>query len=155
MLFKITNGSVSFGADTVLEIVNFEIHNKEKIAIVGRNGSGKTTLLKCISGEISPEEGTGEETFGVYRQSGLVVGYLKQIAFKDDNLTMMEEILDAFKPILDTESKMKSLLAQIEQNPTDDKIKEYSKLSDKFEFLGGYTYQKEYRHSQKVWVYRP
>ena len=144
MLFKITNGSVAFGADTVLESVNFEINNKEKIAIVGRNGSGKTTLLKCISGEITPEEGTGEETFGVYRQSGLVVGYLKQIAFKDDSVTLMEEILDAFKPILDTESKMKSLLAQIEQNPTDDKIKEYAKLSDKFEFLGGYTYQKEY-----------
>ena len=81
---------------------------KEKIAIVGRNGSGKTTLLKCISGEIIPEEGTGEEGFALYRQSGLIVGYLKQIAFKDDNLTMMDEILDAFKPILDTESKMKS-----------------------------------------------
>ena len=45
MLFKITNGSVSFGADTVLENVEFEIKDKEKIAIVGRNGCGKSTLL--------------------------------------------------------------------------------------------------------------
>ena len=58
MLFKIQNGSVSFGADTVLENIEFEIQGREKVAIVGRNGCGKSTLLKCISGELSMEEGT-------------------------------------------------------------------------------------------------
>ena len=42
MLYKIINGSVSFGADTVLERVDFEIKDREKVAIVGRNGCGKT-----------------------------------------------------------------------------------------------------------------
>ena len=44
MNYRIVNGSVSYGADTILEEINFEIKNKEKIAIVGRNGSGKSTL---------------------------------------------------------------------------------------------------------------
>jgi len=144
MLFKITNGGVSFGADTVLENVNFEIREKEKIAIVGRNGCGKTTLLKCISGEITPEEGTGEEAFSLSRQNGATIGHLKQISFEDDTVTLQEEIFKAFKPILDTEAKMQALLNEIETNPDENKIKTYSALSDKFEFLGGYTYKKEY-----------
>ena len=144
MLLKITNGGVSFGADTVLECINFEIRDREKIAIVGRNGCGKTTLLKCISGEITPEEGTGEERFGFFKQSNLTIGHLRQIAFEDDSATLEEEILKVFNPILQTEAKMQALLAEIESNPDHDKIKAYSSLSDKFEFLGGYTYQKEY-----------
>ena len=48
MNYRIVNGSVSYGAETILEEINFEIKNKEKIAIVGRNGSGKSTLLKAI-----------------------------------------------------------------------------------------------------------
>ena len=48
MNYRIVNGSVSYGADTILEEINFEIKNKEKIAIVGRNGSGKSTLVNDI-----------------------------------------------------------------------------------------------------------
>ena len=79
MLFKITNGSVSFGADTVLENIDIEIKDGEKIAVVGRNGCGKSTLLKCITGEITPEEGTGETPFSIVKSGNPVIGYLKQI----------------------------------------------------------------------------
>ncbi|MBQ2715055.1 MAG: ATP-binding cassette domain-containing protein, partial [Clostridia bacterium] len=61
MLFKIVNGAVDLGAETVLEEINFEIRDKEKIALVGRNGAGKSTLLKVITGEIELSEGIGEE----------------------------------------------------------------------------------------------
>ena len=45
MNYRITNGSVSYGAETILEEINFEVKGKQKVAIVGRNGSGKSTLL--------------------------------------------------------------------------------------------------------------
>ena len=48
MNYRITNGSVSYGAETILEEINFEINNKDKIAVVGRNGAGKSTLLKAL-----------------------------------------------------------------------------------------------------------
>jgi ATP-binding cassette subfamily F protein 3 len=144
MLFKITNGSVAFGADTILERIDFEIKDREKIAVVGRNGSGKTTLLKCITGEVSLEEGTGETGFTVVKSGAPVIGHLKQISFADESVSMIDEILKVFKPITDLEEKLAKLLKEIEQNPTEDNVKEYSKLSEKFEFLGGYTYKKEY-----------
>ncbi|EAK4242182.1 ATP-binding cassette domain-containing protein, partial [Campylobacter coli] len=46
MNYQIVNGSVSYGAETILEEINFEIKGKQKVAIVGRNGCGKSTLLK-------------------------------------------------------------------------------------------------------------
>ena len=52
MLYQISNGAVELGAELILKKVNFEIRDREKIAVVGRNGSGKTTLLKLISGEV-------------------------------------------------------------------------------------------------------
>ena len=48
MNFKVTNGSVELDGETIIEEVNFEIRDREKIAIVGRNGAGKSTLLKAI-----------------------------------------------------------------------------------------------------------
>lgn len=144
MIFKISNGGVSFGADTILERVDFEINTGEKIAIVGRNGSGKTTLLKCITGEISMEEGTGDTPFSISKVKNPVVGYLKQITFEDDSITLLEEILKVFKPLLDLEKSLKNLLVEIEDTADEDKIKSYSTLMDRFEFLGGYTYKREY-----------
>ena len=144
MLFKIKNGAVSFGADTILENIDFEIKDREKIAVVGRNGAGKSTLLKCIVGQVEMEEGTGEEPFSVTKAGNPNVGYLAQIAFTDENKSLLDEVLTVFKPILDTEQKMQTLLKEIEINPDEKKIKEYSTLNDRFEFLGGYTYKKEY-----------
>lgn len=144
MLFKIKNGGVSFGADTVLENIDIEIKDGEKIAVVGRNGSGKSTLLKCIANEIDMEEGTGEEAFSVTRSGNPVIGYLRQISFTDENISMLDEILKVFLPITETEEKMQALLEEIDKNPDEKKIKTYSALVDRFEFLGGYTYKKEY-----------
>lgn len=78
MNYRIVNGSVSYGADTILEEINFEIKEKDKIAIVGRNGCGKSTLLKAIIDNDMLEEGVGESKFVVYKQGTPVIGYLKQ-----------------------------------------------------------------------------
>lgn len=67
MNYKIVNGAISFGADTILEEINFEIKDKDKIAIVGRNGSGKTTLLKALVDNEMLEQGIGEQKFNIYK----------------------------------------------------------------------------------------
>ena len=83
MNYRIVNGAISYGADTILEEINFDIQEKDKIAIVGNNGAGKTTLLKVIVNNEMLEEGIGEEKFGIYKQGNPVIGYLKQIEFEN------------------------------------------------------------------------
>ncbi len=145
MKLRIVNGAVSYGADTILEEVNFEINNKEKIAIVGRNGCGKTTLLKAIVNNDMFEAGIGEESFNIYKEGRPVIGYLKQIEFEDDSVTLLDEILKVYAPVIALENKIKRLEEQLKTNTDDDVVKEYTEAMDRYEILDGYTYKKEYQ----------
>jgi len=144
MNYRIINGSVSYGADTILEEIYFEIKNKEKIAIVGRNGSGKSTLLKAIVNNELLSEGIGTEKFAIYKEGNPSIGYLKQIEFQDDSITMMDEILKVYKEIISVENKIEELVIKMQENSSEELAKEYSRLQDRYELLDGYTYKKEY-----------
>jgi ATPase subunit of ABC transporter with duplicated ATPase domains len=48
----------SFGARTVLDSVELQVHDGERIALVGRNGSGKSTLLRILAGEERADAGS-------------------------------------------------------------------------------------------------
>ena len=144
MNYTIINGAVEFGAETILEEVNFEIKGKDKIAIVGRNGAGKSTLLKAIINNDMFSEGIGDEKFSIYKEGTPVIGYLKQIEFEDDSITMLDEILKVYKPIIDLENKIQKLVEKMQTDKSEEIATEYSKAMDRYEFLDGYTYKKEY-----------
>ena len=144
MNYRIVNGAISYGADTILEEINFDIQENDKIAIVGNNGSGKTTLLKSIVNNEMLEEGIGEEKFGIYKQGNPRIGYLKQIEFENSENTFLEEILKSYEPILKLEKKINTLQEQLQNQSDDKKIKEYSKSLEEYEIIGGYIYKKEY-----------
>lgn len=149
MNYRIVNGSVSYGAETILEEINFEIKEKDKIAIVGRNGSGKSTLLNAIVDNSMLEEGIGEEKFNVYKQGNPTIGFLKQMDFEDSSKTLLDEILKVYKPILDLENKITKLANEMQDNTNQKVIKEYTEALDKFDIMGGYTYKKEYEIALK------
>lgn len=149
MNYRIINGSISYGAETILEEINFEIKEKDKIAIVGRNGSGKSTLLNAIVDNAMLEEGIGEEKFNVYRQGNPTIGFLKQMEFEDSSKTLIEEILKVYEPILNLENKIAKLANEMQDNTNQKLIKEYTEALDKFNVIGGYTYKKEYEVALK------
>ncbi len=144
MNYKIINGSIAYGAEYILEEINFEIKEKDKIAIVGKNGSGKTTLLKSIVDNEMLEEGIGEAKFEILKQGKPVIGYLKQIEFENPNSTFLEEILKCYEQIIKLEEKINKLQEML-QIQTDDKlIKEYTDSLERYKLNDGYTYKKEY-----------
>ncbi|MCQ2520336.1 MAG: ATP-binding cassette domain-containing protein, partial [Lachnospiraceae bacterium] len=119
MLYQIHNGAVMYGAETILQGINFEIkNNKEKIAIVGRNGCGKTTLLKLILGEIDLVKRDSDEDIFISKTGNPVIGYLKQITFEDDSLTLETEVKKVFAPIRAMKDRLDSMVLEMETNPT-------------------------------------
>lgn len=88
MEYKIINGAITFGANTILEEINFCIENNDKIAIVGRNGSGKTSLLKALIDNELLETGIGEEELQIIKIGKPTIGYQEQHAFADLSVTV-------------------------------------------------------------------
>ena len=144
MNYRIVNGAVSYGAETILEEIDIEIKEKDKVAIVGRNGAGKTTLLNAIINNDMLEEGIGEEKFNVFKQGNPVIGYLKQIEFNEKN-TLLYEVLKAYKPIIELEERIKKLEEELKNNTDEKMIEDYTSARDRYELIGGYTYKKEYQ----------
>ena len=144
MNLKITNGSVEYGAETILEEINIEIKEKEKIAIIGRNGAGKSTLLKAIINNDLLTQGTGEEKFNIYKEGNPVIGYLKQMEFEDDQITMIDEILKVYKPITNLEQKIEQIVEKMQTDKSEELANEYSKAMDRYEYIERNTYKKEY-----------
>lgn len=143
MRIEIINGSVEYDGNTVLSEINFSVSDKEKIALVGRNGSGKTSILKCISGEVPLVSGTGDEKFSFSISGVPKIGYLQQVSLNDE-LTLRQEILSAYKDVVGLENKLQNLLDKMSENPSDENVGAYSRAMERFENIGGYLYKKEY-----------
>ena len=132
--------SKAFGGESVLNNVNFLINEGEKAALIGINGAGKTTLLKIITGEY--EADSGEVIF----QKGTSFGYLSQVIDVQSKRTIYEEMLDAKKDIISMEQSIRSLeqsISRLSGEELSSAMEEYSRLTERFEQLGGYAWKSE------------
>lgn len=137
MYLSLKGASVAFAGQTLLYDIDFEIRNKEKVAVVGRNGCGKTTLLRLICGELESECDAKVNVSG-----DTVIGYLKQISFDDLNISLEDELEKAFERILSIKAEMDSL-SDLLNRGEGNAVERYSLLEELYKNLGGYYYQKE------------
>lgn len=141
-ILRIQDLGKSFGIEELFHNVSFDVARGDKIGFVGPNGAGKSTLMKCLLG--IEEYDTGRISI----DSVDTIGYMQQQSdFTHDNL--YDELLSAFADIIALGQKKTTLEKQIENLDDDDKLedlmKEYSRISDKFEQLGGYDYESRLR----------
>ena len=144
MNYKIINGAITFGTNTILEEINFEINKNDKIAIIGRNGSGKTSLLKSLINNDMLETGLGTEELQIIKIGKPTIGYQEQHTFSNLDITLIDEILKIYSPIIKLKNKIDSLEKELETNATNELFEEYTNSLDNYKLIGGYTYQKEY-----------
>ena len=128
MRYQIKHALVQYGADTILEDVNFEVHDNEKIAVVGRNGCGKTTLLKLIAGDIEMANPDSDEECGIVMAGKQEIGFLRQISFTDGEISVEDEIKKALAKIFECEARMKEI--ENELKDSDDR-----RLFGEYDFL--------------------
>ena len=138
MYIKIQNGAISYGKQDVLEEINFEIKEKDKIAIIGKNGSGKTSLLQAIIGNVPLESGIGEDSFLYEKRKNITIGYLEQIHFEGITNTLYEELLKVFSHLISLKKEIESLETELKNSAN---ISKYQELENQFKLLGGYEYQ--------------
>jgi ATPase components of ABC transporters with duplicated ATPase domains len=136
------NISKSYGVDTVLDYISFNIQDGDRIGFVGVNGAGKSTLFKIIVGQLSSDSGN------VYMAKDKTIGYLSQDMALDSSSTIMEEMLKVYQGLIDMENRIRELEIMIasEENMKDEEyhnklMKQYSNLLDEFGSSNGYGYK--------------
>lgn len=140
MILDCQNICKSYGTDVILDNVSFHLEDKEKLAIVGINGAGKTTLLRIIMGEESADSGQ------VIVSKDRSVGYLSQQEGNYVPGTVYDVMLEALRPILDLQEKMRELeLAMENQSGTEleKSLELYHRYTHEFEYKDGYSCESE------------
>lgn len=143
MVYQMKNAIIGYPGNRLLEGVSMEIKNTEKIAIVGRNGCGKTTLLKVIAGKLEVDNLDSDEEFFIQADGEPSIGYLEQISFEKETITVREELLKAYDELFNLRDKMNELTKLMEVDASEKILTQYARVSDRFESLGGYSYQYE------------
>ena len=143
MRIRISHANVQFGGDVILQDINFEVRDNEKIAIVGRNGCGKTTLLKLIVHDIGMSNIDSDEECGYETAGKQEIGFLRQINFTDTGITVEDEIKKVFEPIFECERRMRELEENMKSSEDASILREYAAIQSKMESLHGYTWKQD------------
>ena len=106
-LLSLSNVKKSFCATMLFSGISFTIEDNHKKGLVGVNGSGKTTLFKIIQDKLDYDSGE------IFKSKNTAVGYVEQFICEDDR-TVYEEALEAFRYLIDIENKIHELQKDIE-----------------------------------------
>ncbi|MWC30384.1 ABC-F family ATP-binding cassette domain-containing protein [Paenibacillus sp. MMS18-CY102] len=139
MLLQVSDLTKSYGITPILSRITFQIQERERVGLVGVNGAGKSTLLQMIAGVISPDSGT------VYKAKETRIGYLAQNSGLQSDRTIIEEMREVFRDLIDTEQELRQLEVaisdpQLQQNEKryEETLARYAARSEYFRTEGGF-----------------
>ena len=116
----------------LLDGLSFEIQEGERVAILGRNGCGKTTLFNILTGQMDYDGGE------VYVNPNKRMGLISQIPHFPEGYTVEDVLRSAYAELLSDRKKMEQLECQMSAGATEEQLREYDRLSNRFQSGGGY-----------------
>lgn len=138
MLLNVEHLYKYFNGQALLKDINFTVEDREAVGLIGINGCGKSTLLNIITGSEGYDK-TPEGLGSVNIAGKASIGFLRQNSGLNSELTIGEEMKNAFATLLETLDKMKVLEKKMADGGDIDSIShEYAELSSYFEARDGY-----------------
>lgn len=137
LIISLKNIYKSFGINTILNDISFNINDGDKIGLIGQNGGGKSTLLKIITNQIPQDSGE------IFINKSKTLGYLTQNSNFNEDMTIYENALLVFENLIKMENRINELEKILEANQNQEFINEYTELINKFKINEGYTYKSE------------
>lgn len=86
LLISLQNATLIHAGKTILDNANWQIHQNQRFALIGRNGAGKTTLMQVLAKKISLDAGA------IHFQKGIKISTLPQDLHQSFGPTVFEDI---------------------------------------------------------------
>ncbi len=118
--------------ENLLEGLSFEVQEGECVAILGRNGCGKTTLFNILTGQMDYDDGE------VYINPNKRLGLISQIPNFPPAFTVEDVLRSAFSELRAIKNKMTQIEKQMQTDATQDLLRAYDDLCNRFQSGGGY-----------------
>ena len=118
--------------ENLLEGLSFEIQEGECVAILGRNGCGKTTLFNILTGQMDYDDGE------VFVNPNKKLGLISQIPKFPYGYTVEDVLRSAFAQVMAAKRKMEVLEKAMSAGASEEQLKEYDALVNRFQSGGGY-----------------
>ncbi|WP_010268530.1 ribosomal protection-like ABC-F family protein [Paenibacillus senegalensis] len=139
MIIQFNEVSYFYGAEQVLENVNFDIKEGERIGLIGRNGSGKTTVFRLLSGMLTPHAGQ------VHRRKGCRVGLLEQVPSVREDCTVYDVLSESFEQLKQWQAElrrwerhMSDPVIAADEGKMAELLHKYGQTMERFQQAGGY-----------------
>lgn len=146
MLLQASNITKLYGITPVLQGIDMQVLERDRIGLVGVNGAGKSTFLQILAGEISYDSGQ------IFKSKETTIGYLAQNSGLQSDRTIWEEMLHVFAPLIETERELRRMEEQIadpvlaqDEKAHQDLLDRYAVKSDWFKDHGGYEVETRIR----------
>ena len=118
--------------ENLLDGLSFEIQEGECVAILGRNGCGKTTLFNILTGQMDHDDGE------VYVNPHKRLGLISQIPRFPAGYTVEDVLRSAFTELFSLKAKMERLEKEMSVSASQELLRQYDDLSNRFQSGGGY-----------------
>ena len=123
--------SLSYGADVILEKIDFAVNAGDKVGVIGVNGAGKSTLFSILRGKLDSTAGD------VFISNGATIGCLEQINDAHRfGCSIYEAAVSAYSHLIEAEEKIAQLRSRMESGD-ENAIKAFVEENDIFIRNGG------------------
>jgi len=133
-IYSMVRARKSVGDKVILDDVTMSFFPGAKIGMVGPNGAGKSTILKIMAGLDQPSNGEAKLS------PGYSVGILMQEPELDEDQTVLENVQQAVRPMLDKIARMNAAYAEMGEPGADiDKLSEEAgRLQEEIDAANGW-----------------
>lgn len=130
-LVRLSNAQLAFGTHPILDKVDFQINQGERICIVGRNGAGKSSLLKVIDRQQTLDDGQ------VQYVSDVSIARLQQDPPRGQTGTVFDFVSEGLNEVNALISQFNDLSMKVSEQP--ELMNELEKVQQHIDRLEGWT----------------
>lgn len=131
-LLFLRDTQLSYGTQTLLDKIHFQIEPNERVCIVGRNGEGKSTLLKVIEGSVDADDGSR------IIQDGVKIAKLQQEVPHDMHGSVFHVISEGLGETGALIEEFHQLSHDVAENYSDDLMNQMTQVQQKIEAANGW-----------------